>query len=48
MRLFHDAQVVVLPHLEATQSGVAAFALGMGRAVVALEHRCNPGARRCE
>ena len=35
MRLFHDAQVVVLPHLEATQSGVAAFALGMGRAVIA-------------
>ncbi|HEY4067990.1 MAG TPA: glycosyltransferase family 4 protein [Burkholderiaceae bacterium] len=32
---FEAAQVVVLPYHEATQSGVAAYALGRGRAIVA-------------
>lgn len=32
--LFDDADVVVLPYLEASQSGVAAYAMGRGRALV--------------
>lgn len=32
---FEEANVVVLPYLEATQSGVSAYAIGMGRPVVA-------------
>lgn len=35
LREFGRAQVVVLPYREATQSGVAAYALGLGRAIVA-------------
>lgn len=33
--VFQEANVVVLPYLEATQSGVSAYAVGIGRAVVA-------------
>lgn len=35
--LFRQANVVVLPYIDATQSGVAAFALGCGRPVVASD-----------
>lgn len=35
IRLFDKSQVIVLPYLEATQSGVAAYALGRGRPLVA-------------
>lgn len=34
---FQEANIVVLPYLEATQSGVSAYAIGMGRPVVATE-----------
>ena len=33
--LFNDSSVVVLPYIEASQSGVAALAIGFGKAVVA-------------
>jgi len=35
LSVFKDANVVVLPYLEATQSGVSAYAVGLGRPVVA-------------
>lgn len=35
LSVFEDANVVVLPYLEATQSGVSAYAVGLGRPVVA-------------
>lgn len=35
--LFQQCEVAVLPYLEGTQSGVAAYALGIGRAVVGTD-----------
>lgn len=37
VREFQRAEVVLLPYREATQSGVAAFAMGVGRPVVAFD-----------
>ena len=37
LELFQQSQVVVLPYLEGTQSGVAAYALGIGRPLVGTD-----------